>query len=465
MKNVFNVIPNNFFNPLASNSNYWIHADIIQFIYEQYDEEISYRIKRTIIRDELAYFLSENYEELRIEDENMSKSFQDIASDYLRKFSSKDVGWLEEEYDDSTFEKYIVITESGILLAELLTRLERPEREEFSSYIYNIYNTLTNEEQWSDDPYVFGLKSVYRNAKDLSKSLKKMSTFIRKTIEKLIREASYESLTENIISYCEGDFIKEYSRLTKQQNIHVYRRNIIAILERMRADSEIYELMVIGCVNEEDLDECKAQEKVDNLYSGIKRFLQDDYIKIMADIKHKLNLYITLALGRLRYLKNHEVDMRGNVERTLKYILTEMKDLDLKKEVPNEMKDFMQIYQHKYIDLASIQHPRNRRQVQKQIMENVEFLSEEDIENMRKIHEQEARNPYSKKVTKAYIKSLIGNKGEISSDEIPLTSKNDLLMALSAVAYAKENGFQVEAEEGYIESNHMLLKAFRVKER
>lgn len=181
MDSVFNVIPNNFFNPLSSNSNYKINSVLLQFIYEQYDNEISYRIKRSILRDEMAYFISNNYDFFVSDSETAAKSYQDMASDYLRKFASKDVAWIEEEFDDSTFEKYIVITEQGILLAELLTRLEKPEREELSSYMYNIYNTLLNQEQWNGDPYVGALKNIYRNAKSLSKSLKKMSTYIRKT--------------------------------------------------------------------------------------------------------------------------------------------------------------------------------------------------------------------------------------------------------------------------------------------
>lgn len=464
MGNVFDLIPNNFFNPLASNSNYRINSAIFRFIYEQYDSEISYRIKRNIIRDELSYFISENYQELLVESDNVAKSYQDIASDYLRKFATKDVGWLEEEYDDSTFEKYVVITESGVMLAEFLIRLECSEREEFSSYIYNIYNTLMNEEQWNSDPYVWALKNVYKNAKLLSKSLKRMSTYIRKTIEKLMREVSYESLTENIISYCDGDFIKEYARLTKQQNIHVYRGKIINMLEQMQADTVTYELLVIGCVNEEDIEEWEAQDKIDAMFLSIKKFLKDDYQRIMADIKHKLNLYITMALGRLRYLKNHEVDMRGNVERALKYMLDEMAELDMKGGMPDEMTELIQIYQHKYIDVFSIRQPRSRRRVQQQAITGIDRLTEDDIDEMRKIHEREARNPYSKKITKQYLKTIVGNKGEIFSEEVPLHSKEDLLMILSAIAYAEENGFKVEYQSGYIETNHMILKRFRILE-
>ncbi len=465
MDSVFNVIPNNFFNPLSSNSNYKINSVLLQFIYEQYDNEISYRIKRSILRDEMAYFISNNFDFFVSDSETAAKSYQDMASDYLRKFASKDVAWIEEEFDDSTFEKYIVITEQGILLAELLTRLEKPEREELSSYMYNIYNTLLNQEQWNGDPYVGALKNIYRNAKSLSKSLKKMSTYIRKTIEKLMKEISYESLTENIIAYCDGDFIKEYARLTKpQNNIHIYRGRIINMLEEIQNDEEIYELMVIGCVNEEDIEEWEAQEKIELMFDVIKKFLKEDYLKIIADIKHKLNLYITMALGRLRYLKNHEVDMRGNVEKTLKYMLDMATEIGMKEEVSEEIMDLIRINQNKYIDLQSIRMPQNRRRVRKQSITDIEMLTEEDLIGLKKAYEREAQNPYSKKITKQYLKTLIGNNHELRSKDVPLNSIEDLLMILSAVVYAQENGYKVELEEGYYDVGNMTLKSFKITE-
>ena len=465
MTNIFDVIPSSFFNPLASNSNNIINSALLLFIYEQYDNEISYRIKRNILRDELAYYIGENFGELIADSENSSKSYQDIASDYLRKFSAKEIGWLEEEFDDSTFEKYIVVTEQGLMLAELLIKLGDPQREEFSSYMYNIYNTLMNREQWNSDPYVGALKNIQKNAKALSNSLKKMSTYIRKTIEKLMREVSYESLTENIIAYCDGEFIKEYSRLTKpQNNIHVYRSRIIDKLEEMENDEEIYEFMVIGCVNEEDIEEWEAEERIEMMFTSVKKFLKDDYSRIIRDIKQKLNLYITMALGRMRYLKNHEADMRGNVEKTLKYILNEMQEFNMKDEMPDEMSELMCIYQSKYVNTHSIQLPKNRRRVRDNVVSEIDILTEEDILENKKAFEREAKNPYSKSITKKYLKTLMYGKKSIKSSDVPLRSKEDLLMILSAVAYAEENGFKVEQEEGYFEANNMILRSFSIWE-
>ena len=203
MKKLFQMIPSGFFNCLSSGSSSGVYSDCLQIIYDQYDREISYRISRSHIRDSLAVYLLENHVDFVEEDEKGArKNYNDLANGIIRKFCSKEVGWLEEEHDDATYEKYIIMTEQGILLAEFLQQLRAPEREEFSSYIYNIYNVLKNEEQWSGDPYVEGLRNVYRNAKMLSKSLKRLSTFIKKIIERMVQEETLESLSENIREYC-----------------------------------------------------------------------------------------------------------------------------------------------------------------------------------------------------------------------------------------------------------------------
>ncbi|MFQ9208749.1 MAG: Wadjet anti-phage system protein JetA family protein [Clostridium fessum] len=54
-----------------------------------------------------------------------------------------------------------MMTEQGVFLAEFLQKMMKPEWEEFSSYIFNIYNILQNPDQWEPDIYVNALRSVY----------------------------------------------------------------------------------------------------------------------------------------------------------------------------------------------------------------------------------------------------------------------------------------------------------------
>lgn len=464
--NVFNVIPDNFFNYLASNSNQRLYSQCLRIIYEQYEREISYRIPRNQIRDVLAIYLLENHVSLDGDDESEPiKNHTDLASSILRKFCAKNVGWLEEENDDATYEKQILMTEQGLLLAEFLIQLEKPEKEEYSGYIFNIYNTLKNEELWLENPYVNGIKSIHLNAKLLSKSLKKLSTFIRKIIEKMVNEGSLESLTENLLEYFDGSFIREYSRLTKQQNIHVYRNYIRAKLDNMRIDRELLERLASECMVEEELSKDEAQEYVVDMISSTKKFLVEDYDRIMKDIKHKINVYLQVAIGRARFLRNRETDERGNVEQTVKYIAEEMKELDWEDDVPEELQILFTFEKHNFIDSASLRYPRKQQAIRQTIITQVERMTEEDLENAKKALEKEAYDPFSKDKIKEYLRSCMGKRTILQAEELPMNCKEDMLAALSAVAYGDENGFDIIPQEGYLETNEMLLRRFEIVRR
>lgn len=63
---------------------------------------------------------------------------------------------------------------------------------------------------------------------------------------------------------------------------------------------------------------------------------------------------------------------------------------------------------------------------------------------------QAAFNPYSKERMKRYTEQIMGNKIEITASAFPVLSKNDVLALTAAVAYAEENGFDVETGNQYI---------------
>ena len=53
--------PINFFNALSSASNQEVNAASLIFIANRYEDEISFRIKRDVLRDDYAVFLKENF--------------------------------------------------------------------------------------------------------------------------------------------------------------------------------------------------------------------------------------------------------------------------------------------------------------------------------------------------------------------------------------------------------------------
>ena len=49
--NLFNVVNNNFFNPLSSESNNRIYSDVLLKIYDLFEHEVSYKLSRQAIKD------------------------------------------------------------------------------------------------------------------------------------------------------------------------------------------------------------------------------------------------------------------------------------------------------------------------------------------------------------------------------------------------------------------------------
>ncbi len=455
--NLFSVVNNKFFNLLSSDSNNRIYSDCLMKIYDVYEHEVSYRLPRYVIKDTVLGYLHDEH----ISPEEEYKTTDNYASGILRKFIES--GWIEEETDD-TYERQIVMTDNGIALAEFLQRLIKPPKVEYSSYIFNIYNTLNNHEQWESDPYVFALKETYKNAKKLANSLKKLSTSIRSIIEKTVKEETLQSLTENLISYFDGDFIKEYSRLVKQQNIHIYRTKIYGMLSELKSE-KYYEDIVAGCYCEEDFsDEKEAFDYVDNMFSSTMRFLTDDYDKIMIDIKHKINIYLELAIGRAHFLINHDENTQGYVEQTMKFLIEEYGDCgDM--YLPEDADKLFNIFTQEYIDRKSIRFPQTRNVIERASESEDVQLTDEDKERAREKQLKEAYNPYSKKLMKKYVLDLMGSKRELSARDIPVERLSDLLSVLSSAAYASENGFDIEIRDEYNEYGKYIIRDFVISKK
>lgn len=463
-RKIFRILPSGFFNLLAGGSNQEIYSECLLLIYEQFEREISYRVDRKQIRDVLASYLYDHSISLDLEDE-VQKNYSDLANAIIRKMASKNIGWLEEETDDATLEKAVYMTENGLALAEFLLSVQMPEKEEYSAYIIQVYNTLMNPDQWKEHPYINGLKSISTQAKALSKSLKKLSTYIRKIIERMIVEETFETLTDNLIEYFDGNFVKEYARLTKQQNVYRYRGIIHSKLEQIKANTTLMESMIEECSKEEEISLDEARERMDELFVSTNRFLFDDYEKIMKDIKHKINVYLQVGIGRARFLRNREIDEKNYVERTIKIIAQELSDLSNRDLLPQELMPLFAFDRNEFIDLASIRYPGKEKAIAKVTTQDVEELTDEALEAARKQQEKEAFNPYSKELMKHFIENCMNGKREISAEELPIRKKEDLMAVLSAVAYAKDNGYSIEVQDGYLEVNGLLLHRFLVENK
>lgn len=72
------------------------------------------------------------------------------------------------------------------------------------------------------------------------------------------------------------------------------------------------------------IEDWEERELVLDMMQRTKGFLSEDYDRIMRNIKHKINIYLQIAVGRARFLKSKETDVRGCVEQALRYLAEKM---------------------------------------------------------------------------------------------------------------------------------------------
>ena len=448
--NVFDSIPVGFFNCLASSANHRAYAGCLGAIYEQYSSAVSYRLPRTDIRDSLVIYLLQNHIELKEDGTEDLATGNDQANFIIRKFVAS--GYIEEETDDTTFEKYIVMTDNGIALAEFLERLSKPRRAEYSNFILNIYNRLKYQtKEQKNEPYSLLLRPAFEDAKALSSSLKKLSTSIKKIIETMLHEGTLVSLTENIIKYCDGEFIREYSRLVKQQNIHLYRNFITQELERLKGES--FELIVQNLMNEEKIEKPEAKERISEMIDSTKTFLHDDYNKIMEDIKQKINTYIRIAIARERMLRNKGFDLKGCVEQALRILI---QNDDINDEVFQKL---FRIQSSEFIDTSSLYIPRKATSLTQNTENEYYELSDEAKRRQAALLQKEADNPYSKDRMKNYFSSFPESSLQV------VENKDNMLSTLAAITYAKENGWNIASSDEYIQNNNFKMRKWEASRK
>ena len=462
MQNLFDTIPRGFFNYLSSGSQNRVYADCLEVIYREYDRQISYRLPRGEVRDAVAMYLLENHVQLEGEEDQGIRNGQDAANAVLRKFTDENVGWLEEETDDETYEKQIMMTERGVQLAEFLQSLRAQEKEEYAGFIIHIYDLLNNRDVWKEHPYINGLKAIHKNAKMLSGALKKLTTYIRRHIERLAREETLESLTENLIEYLEGGFIREYARLTRQQNVHVYRARIRPEMNRLRDDPDLLKRLTEDCMTEENLPRRLAEDQVLDMIEAASRFLFLDYDRMMEDIHGKINTYLTIAVGRARFLRSQEKDLRGSVERMIHRLLEETAETGLREELPEELQALFLLDGQEYLDEESMRYPRRYRRVTRETETEFTGLDEADAARQLEAQRREAYDPFSRERSRAWLETLLQNRQGIAASELGLRNQDDLLMALSAAAYAQENGFNIQVQEDFAETETTLIRNFTI---
>ena len=457
MKNLFSVLPKDFFKPL--NSKYKDqYADCLLAIYNSYKTEISYGVEREAVVSTLTDYFNTRTDDISFDDDNSfekdSRSKAQKTINYL-----KDCGWLDFE-EEKNYQQNVVLTEQAVPFIRTMNDVIKNEETEYQGLISQIHAVLQNEDLYSK-PYQFILKNVVNSTEQLVSSLKKLNISIKKHIDKQTKNKELSEIFSLFSVYNEEIVSKSLYRLKTSENIGKFRQSIKINLDKMLSEPKILKDLVEGYMEiEQESNSDFAKDKIIEMIIDVKSAFEN-LDKIIDDIDRKNNHYMKNAASRAKFELTSGTNQEGKINAILRY-LTEFSDED--ENIPD---NFFNIFVQKFVSEESIKKiPEKKTYEEVASISAAETLTAEEraLKKQLLLDKQMARI-YRKKI-EAFVLECLGEKNYIFASEIPINNRKDFENLIYIRLFAIESYvYKVKKTEQRIKTDKCEFTDFEIIKR
>lgn len=330
---MFNVLPDNFFAPLAAPGKraYW---ECICKLFVIMDNQLSFGIERDVLVDELQYYFEQvNAADLKEEDLEGTDS-RSKANWMLRRLEF--YGWIEIETDKSYIQR-VNFKEYAVKVIKNLLEIAEGKQVEYQGYIYTIYSLVRSN---TDNPGIV-LMQILENVDYLITGLKNLNSNIKHYIDELTKHKTVAEIMNTLFNdYIMNIVDKAYHRLLTSDNVSKFRPEIIERLEGKSRSQTYVDKTAKEIASVKELEMEEARELVYRyLHDIIDTFRNMD--DILVEINQKNTQYQRAAINRAKFLLTGSEDIRGQLKEIL---------IGINEVMNEEQMDLNGIYKIEFLD-------------------------------------------------------------------------------------------------------------------
>lgn len=463
MKNIFSILPEDFFRPLCSKYKKE-YSDCIQLIFNTFKPELSYGVDREIVVSVLEDYFDSTTQVMVLEDNEVLKDARSKANAIIRGL--KEAGWLEyEQGDNHTIN--ITLFDYAIPIIDSLNKLLREEEAEYQSIISGIYARLNNKEGYKK-PYDLIVKGVAEDTERLISELKRLNNSIKKHIEKQTNDMTAGEILEHFFKYHREIGSKAYLRMKTSDNVSFFRSGIIEKLEEMLSDSELIKAVQKGYMEiEQEEDEEKAYDAVVQIILGIKSSIYR-LDEIIDEIDRKHAKYQKNAVMRAKFLLSTGNNMEGKISQILGCMveqLNEEAEQNIYDDAPEDWSMLFSLYPQGFIDNESLRTiPVSRKLGAVDELGGELMISDEERALYREAFKEKNRIRFSTKNINDYVQSLLEGRERIKASSLPIESKRDMIRIIYISLYGnhRANCYKVERSKERVRINGFEFPDFEI---
>ena len=452
---LFDIVPDNFFHPLAAKSKivYW---ECICILFRITNSELSFGIERNYLVDELQYYfesdlsadIGDDAEDIDVSDSKALKtgimSPRDKANLMLRQLERW--GWIYTDTDMSYVQR-VNFRDYAISIIRSLSSLEEKDHPEYQAYVYTIYNLVKAGSEQAG----IGLLQIVENTEALIAGLKSLNANIKKYIDSLTRYSNVAEILDALLNdYYTNIIDKAYHRLMTSDNVARFRPEIIGKLESFsrsgkyldRAAEQIAEIKEISLQDARELT-------LTMLHNVVDAFRKMD--QIIEDINKKNMKYQRAAINRARFLLSSSDDIRGQLKNIIGFIGEQAQELSIDHNTVYEFEQLdrlIKLFTVSYIDMDSLYSPAaGRREFKPEPIAEIAIdEAERNLKHRNMI--EKLRNNINPDKINAYVVAQLGDRKAMKASELDISNIEGFIKLIYIRLYSLRKNMCYELESG-----------------
>lgn len=458
---LFDVVPENFFGPLAAPGKavYW---ECICRLFAITSRQLSFGVERDVLVDELQYYFESAMaadipDEELTEEKNMSS--RDKANFMIRRLES--YGWIYIDVDYSYVQR-VNFRDYAVQIIKTLTAVSEERRAEYQGYIYTIYNLAR---AGGTNPGL-GLLQIVENTDALITGLKSLNANIKRYIDELTKHSTVAEIMDALLNdYYTNVVDKAYHRLLTSDNVSKFRPEIV---ERLEAHCSSSRFLNAAAKEIAELKEISAEEAhelvLELLHEVIDAFRRMD--EILDEINKKNTRYQRAAINRARFLLSSSEDIRGQLKDILMFMNERIQEQKLDYNAVYELEEtdrLIKMFAWDYLDTDSLYAPvEGKKEFVPQEAENV-VPDPEEREEKRRVMQAKLAKILSPEKIEAYIREELGERSSMLASELPVEEDDTFIKIIYIRLYGqrKKMGYRLELGD-MVEKQGFRFRDFRI---
>lgn len=450
MKNVFSVLPDNFFSALTGKYSQLV-AECITLLYQKTKTSHTFTLEKNFMVDLLDDHIQNSHTVVE-DDEDKQLNSKDAASYIIKKL--KDCGWIEDE-QGKDYMTYYSISDYAIEIIKTLLNLTKANEPEYSGYVYLIFHMLNNFQV--ENGYIT-LEQIYINTEELFRKLSNLNTSLKKYIQKLITGKDKDSL-HALLNQFLNDFQakivdRAYYNLMTKDHPEKYRHNILNKCYELREDDIVLQKL---CNQMQDTKDITLEEAYERITTWIE-YIVDSFEsigEILDSINSRLNQYIKSAVSRITYLLGVQEDLEGQLNRIMKAISKDEVDISSSVKIQNtSMINEDSLYVEKKI----------KKEITKQFVSDTEF---DEAYFQDKLEALSKQSRYAKKAIAKFVEQQLNNRYSMKASELNIED-SDLYsypILIFLYGYSTNMNYDIEPLQSDVHKFSLHFKDFMIRRK